>query len=101
MLQITQADSAESAVRYLQNSLQIGDYYGSGERGVWRGLGAERLGLEGLEVKTEVFARLASNRLPDGKRLTVRDAEDRRPGTIVVCRSRSRFRYTWRLAKIR
>jgi conjugative relaxase-like TrwC/TraI family protein len=40
---------------------------------------AERLGLSEEVTRTE-FAALASNRLPNGGKLTVRDREDRRPG---------------------
>ena len=80
MLRITQADSAAGAVRYFENSLQVGDYYLGADKGSWHGLGAERLGLVG-EVSREAFARLASNRLPDGSgQMTVRDKKERRPG---------------------
>ena len=79
MLRITQADTAAGAVRYFENSLQIGDYYASGSMGRWHGLGAERLGLS-REVTRAEFAALASNRLPNGGKLTVRDRDDRRPG---------------------
>jgi conjugative relaxase-like TrwC/TraI family protein len=80
LLRITQADSAAGAVRYFENSLQVGDYYLGADKGIWHGLGAERLGLAG-EVTREAFARLASNRLPDGSgQLPVRNDKDRRPG---------------------
>jgi conjugative relaxase-like TrwC/TraI family protein len=79
MLRITQADTAAGAVRYFENSLQIGDYYASGSVGRWHGLAAQRLGLSAEVTRTE-FAALASNRLPNGDKLTVRDREDRRPG---------------------
>jgi conjugative relaxase-like TrwC/TraI family protein len=79
MLRITQADTAAGAVRYFENSLQIGDYYASGSTGRWHGVAAERLGLS-EEVTRAEFAALASNRLPNGGKLTVRDRDDRRPG---------------------
>jgi len=80
MLRITQADTAEGAVRYFENALQIGDYYASGSIGRWHGSAAERLGVAEREVTRADFAALASNRLPNGGKLTVRDRDDRRPG---------------------
>jgi conjugative relaxase-like TrwC/TraI family protein len=79
MLRITQADTAAGAVRYFENSLQIGDYYQSAAKGRSHGKGSERLGLS-KEVTREEFAALASNRFPKGGKLTVRDRDDRRPG---------------------
>jgi conjugative relaxase-like TrwC/TraI family protein len=75
MLRITQSESADAAVAYRDQSLALGDYYGSAEKGKWYGIGAERLGLSG-EVNREDFAALAHNRLPSGGRLTARDCKE-------------------------
>jgi TrwC relaxase len=72
MLDITPSKSGASAVRYFDDSLSLGDYYGIAEPGQWHGLGAARLGLHG-KVSRQDFADLALNRKPGTKdRLTIR-----------------------------
>jgi conjugative relaxase-like TrwC/TraI family protein len=81
-LTITMSKSAAAAKRYFSENLQRSDYFSQGgERpGLWVGQGTERLGLEG-EVTAKAFCRLADNKNPNtGKRLTVRDVQNARPG---------------------
>ena len=64
---------------YLKNHLRANDYYSKGERvtGVWVGIGAEKLGLNG-EVTPEQFEALRTNHHPlSGKQLTPRTKETR------------------------
>jgi conjugative relaxase-like TrwC/TraI family protein len=81
-LMITMSKSAAAAKKYFTEALRQSDYLSEeGARpGVWFGKGAERLGLEG-EVTAKDFGALASNKDPNtGKRLTVRDVKNARPG---------------------
>ena len=86
MLRIVQSKSAQAAKNYFRESLSRPDYYSQGGHspGIWFGEGAKRLGLEG-EVYQAGFFALADNKNPEsGKRLTVRDMENRRPGYDFV-----------------
>jgi conjugative relaxase-like TrwC/TraI family protein len=82
MLRLRESTSAAAAVKYHDEGLARDDYYRD-KREVtakWLGQGAKRLGLEG-EVGREDFVALVNNRDPNtGKRLTVRDKKNRRPG---------------------
>lgn len=85
-LRIHQSENAEAAKRYYTQALAQADYYGQEGRSIsaWVGRGAARLGLQG-EVTQEAFFSLLDNKDPStGKRLTVRDNDDRRPGWDVV-----------------
>lgn len=82
MLRIHQIQNAEAAKNYYEESLTKGDYYIDGieEVGAWHGELAKSLGLEGT-VSKEDFDKMIDNRNPlTGKRLTLRDYENRRPG---------------------
>jgi len=86
MLRIVQSTSAAAAKKYFSESLNRPDYYGQDGQspGLWFGDGAKRLGLKG-QVSGEDFFALADNKHPEsGKRLTVRDVADRRPGSDFV-----------------
>lgn len=76
--------NAEAAKDYYANALARADYYASEQEivGMWRGLGADRLGLSGAMVTQQIFASLVDNRDPrqPDKRLTPRTRSDRRPG---------------------
>jgi conjugative relaxase-like TrwC/TraI family protein len=81
-LMITMSKSAAAAKKYFADHLRASDYLSQdGVRpGMWFGKGAERLGLEG-EVAAKDFMALADNKDPHtGKRLTVRDVKNSRPG---------------------
>jgi len=68
--------------RYFVELLCKDDYYSKGteQPGVWRGKGADQLGLEG-NVAREAFARLVENRHPtNDERLTPRTKDGRRVG---------------------
>ena len=78
MLRIVQARSAHQAKSYYSHS----DYYTEGQElaGVWRGRGAERLGLAGLVEKAD-FNALCDNRHPTtGERVTAGDRGNRTVG---------------------
>lgn len=78
MLRIIQQSSAEGAKSYYSKA----DYYTEGQElvGNWRGLGADRLGLDG-EIDKADWDRLVENRDPStGKVLTPRQRENRRIG---------------------
>lgn len=78
MLRITQNDSSQGAARYFQHA----DYYSEGQElvGVWRGKGAERLGLAG-EIAESDWVQLCENRNPStGAQLTSRQKANRRVG---------------------
>lgn len=78
MLRITTSTSIARAKSYFSTA----DYYAEGQElvGVWQGKGAARLGLRG-EIRKADWDRLCSNRHPEtGKRLTVRDKQERRVG---------------------
>lgn len=89
MLRITPISSAEGAKRYFREALSKGEYYTQSHSldqeitGYWKGLGAERLGLEG-QVTGDAFERLCDNRHPlTGERLTPRYKDGRRVGYDV------------------
>jgi conjugative relaxase-like TrwC/TraI family protein len=78
MLRIIQNSSAGRAKRYFSSA----DYYSEGQEleGIWRGKGAERLGLTG-HISKEAWDALCENRNPaTGERLTPRQKSDRRIG---------------------
>ena len=78
MLRITQNDSPQGAAKYFKHA----DYYSEGQElvGVWRGKGAERLGLAG-EIAEKDWAELCDNRDPaSGEQLTSRQKANRRVG---------------------
>ncbi len=81
MLRITASKSVDAALHYFDDALSKGDYYLEGLEvsGDFGGIAAKKLKLSGAAEK-EVFNALLSNRLPDGARLTTRDAPNRRPG---------------------
>lgn len=79
MLRIVQNTSADGAKRYFSTA----DYYAPGQqelKGVWRGKGALRLGLEGT-IKKDDWEALCDNRNPaTGEKLTARQKSERRVG---------------------
>jgi conjugative relaxase-like TrwC/TraI family protein len=79
MLRIVQNTSAAGAKSYFSTS----DYYAPGQqelKGVWRGKGAERLGLSGT-IEKEAWEALCDNRNPvTGEKLTARQKSERRIG---------------------
>jgi len=78
MLRITQNSNAAGAKSYYSTA----DYYSEGQEltGVWRGLGAQRLGLSGT-VEREDWDALCDNRDPEtGGVLTARQKSNRRIG---------------------
>jgi hypothetical protein len=80
MLRITQSQSAQAAKNYFGECLRRGDYYAGKEiAGNWGGKGAKLLGING-PVREEEFCGMLDNIRPDGRRLTVRTVENRRPG---------------------
>ena len=85
MLRIFQTRSIEAAKAYYSSGLrETGDYYAEEGRGVWRGKGAEMLGLSG-EVDSEDFHALCENRRPDaGGKLNPREDLDRRVGYDIT-----------------
>lgn len=85
MMRVHESESGAAAIKYLDEGLRRDDYYNHGQevRGQAIGKGARRLGLEG-EIKREQFIALVNNRDPNtGKKLTVRNKRDRRPGYDV------------------
>jgi conjugative relaxase-like TrwC/TraI family protein len=82
MLRVIQSQSVGAAKSYYTAALSKEGYYSEGQElpGVWRGKGAERLGLTG-EVSREAFDALCDNQDPaTGKRLTARMNDKRRVG---------------------
>ena len=78
MIRVTQQNSASGAKRYYATA----DYYSEGQEivGSWGGMGASRLGLEGMVDKFS-FDRLCDNLDPrTGEPLTVRTRTERRVG---------------------
>ncbi len=79
MFRIVQNVSAAGAKSYFSTA----DYYAPGQqelKGVWRGKGADRLGLRGAIEKKDWDA-LCDNRNPStGEKLTVRQKSERRIG---------------------
>jgi hypothetical protein len=74
--------SAAAAKKNFAEHLKVSDYLSQdGARaGFWFGKDAERLGLKG-EVAAKDFMALADNKDPNtGKRLSVRDVKNARPG---------------------
>src|ERR1043165_1036561 len=81
MLRITQNSTAGGAKSYYSTS----DYYTEGQElvGIWRGRGADRLGLHG-NVRQEDWDALCDNRNPaTGAVLTLRQKDNRRVGYDV------------------
>ena len=86
MLRITTQYRAASIQSYFVDALCKDDYYSKGteQPGIWRGVGAEMLGLAG-PVDREAFARLTENRHPfNDERLTPRTKDDRRVGYDIT-----------------
>jgi len=82
MLRIVQNTSAAGAKSYFSTA----DYYAPGQqelKGVWRGKGAERLGLGGT-IEKQAWEALCDNRNPKtGEKLTARQKSERRVGYDV------------------
>lgn len=78
MLHLTVSRSAGEAIAYFDRELTDvqASYYGNG---VWRGKGAESLGLVG-PVQRAQFVDLLNNRIPGGTRLTQRTKKNRQYG---------------------
>ncbi len=96
-LKITMSKSGAAAKKYFAEHLRRSDYLSqNGARpGIWVGRGAERLGLEG-EVAAKDFVALASNKDPNtGKRLTVRDVRNARPGYDFTFSGPKSFAAVW------
>src|ERR1700693_522393 len=82
MIRVHESESGAAAVKYLDEGLRRDDYYTHEQevKGQYLGKGAKRLGLEG-DVEREDFIALVNNRDPNtGKKLTLRNKRDRRPG---------------------
>lgn len=81
MLRITTSASTEAAKDYFRRALAKGDYYMNDTEllGTWGGKGSVALGLSG-EVERDAFLAMVGNRRPNGERLTVITAPNRRPG---------------------
>lgn len=81
MIFVNHLRSTKAAKDYYTQHIAPGDYYSKDAaemKGVWHGLGAERLGLSGEVKKEDVFA-LCENRDPySGEQLTARTDKDRR-----------------------
>lgn len=85
MIRYTLSKSAQQAKDYYTSSLSKSDYYTNDTElpGQFRGLLAERLGIEG-EVTRDVFFELVENRNPvTGENLTPRTTENRRVGIDI------------------
>lgn len=82
MLRVVVCASSAAAKKYFAGGLSQGDYYVNESElaGVWGGVGAKLLGLEG-EVTKRDFHRLCDNRRPsDNEPLTLRTKANRRVG---------------------
>src|ERR1017187_3737951 len=81
MIFINHLKGATAAKEYYSQHIAPGDYYGKDAaemKGIWHGRGAEMLGLSG-EVAQEDFFSLCDNKDPrTGKKLAVRNKDDRR-----------------------
>ena len=85
MMRVRESESGAAAIKYPDEGLRRDDYYTQGQevKGQAIGKGARRLGLEG-DVSREHFIALVNNRDPNtGRKLTVRNKRDRRPGYDV------------------
>jgi conjugative relaxase-like TrwC/TraI family protein len=106
MWRVLASKSAASVVKYHDEGLARDDYYREKGRvkSNWLGKGAERLALKG-EVKREDFVAVINNRDPNtGKRLTVRDKDNRRPAyeaTVTAWKSASVMSEIYGCADIR
>lgn len=83
MLGIHKSYNGEAATIYFKEGLsREGRYYLNDTLNVvWHGKTAQYLGLHGKEISSEDFSALVHNKNPKtGKRLTVRDAQNRRAG---------------------
>ncbi|KAB8154269.1 relaxase domain-containing protein [Kordia sp. TARA_039_SRF] len=82
MLTITRSHNSVAATDYFTNGLSSEGYYLDGDvKAVWSGKTAELLNLRGKTVEKNVFSNLVSNVNPNTqKRLTVRNAQNRRAG---------------------
>ena len=101
VLRIEQSKSAAAAKEYFRENLQRPDYYGQEglTPGVWIGKGAERLGLEG-QVSQDDFCALVDGKDPEtGKRLGVRQKENRRPGYELTYSGPKSFASLWARAR--
>jgi conjugative relaxase-like TrwC/TraI family protein len=78
MLRVTQSNSAGRAKSYYSTA----DYYTEGQElvGLWRGKGAERLGLSGRVDRADWDALCDNQRPHGGETLTVRQKNERRVG---------------------
>jgi conjugative relaxase-like TrwC/TraI family protein len=97
-LMITMSRSAAAAKKYFAEHLRQSDYLSEGgaRPGIWFGKGAaERLGLAG-DVAAKDFIALADNKDPrTGKRLTVRDVANARPGYDFTFSGPKSFAAMW------
>lgn len=83
MLRITTSRNPQGAVDYFTNALSQEDYFFKSEvvKAYWDGKASKMLGLQGKEVIKDAFSSLVKNEHPvTGKRLTVRNASDRKAG---------------------
>jgi conjugative relaxase-like TrwC/TraI family protein len=81
MLHINFSTSAAAAASYFDKGLEADYYAQDKEPTIWKGKGAELLGIAGKQMDRETFVALASGLAPDGKtQLTARIKEDRRSG---------------------
>ena len=68
-----------SGARWLNNHYAANDYYCENERvvGVWRGRGAERIGVAGRAIgeKMPAFSALFAGRTPAGEKLKQRESK--------------------------
>jgi conjugative relaxase-like TrwC/TraI family protein len=96
-LMITMSKSADAAKKYFAEHLRQSDYLSEGgaRPGIAFGKGAERLGISG-EMTAEEFIALADNKDPrTGKRLTVRDVANARPGYDFTFSGPKSFASMW------
>jgi conjugative relaxase-like TrwC/TraI family protein len=83
MLRATISTSSKQAQKYFKESLAQSDYYQEQgtSLGIWGGLAAEKLGLQGT-VEQKAFIALTENRHPrSGEKLSTQDRANRRVGT--------------------
>src|SRR5262249_32832915 len=96
-LKITMSKSAAAAKKYFADHLRVSDYLSQeGARpGIWFGKGAERLGLEGERAPQDYIALAHNNEPHTGRRLTVRDVKNARPGYDFTFSGPKSFSAMW------